>query len=368
MAKLEGRVGEYGLARVEGSVNAVQPKTFTDITVIFRNVAMSPLSPYSVTFAGRKIDRGRLSLNLQYKIQKGQLLGDNKVVLEQFTLGERVEAPGALDLPLDLAVALLTDSDGKIDVAIPVSGNVDDPKFSYGHLIWQAVGTLIKNIVTAPFRALGALFGGGGENLNSIAFDPGDTRLSPQEREKLKHVATVLGKRPQLRLTLEGQYGDKDRVALRQRNVAAAIAENLGQPAAPGALPPPVNPADAKTQRALEALFTKRSSAQGLTQFVTEVEKERGKPVQRVNALLAVLDKPSADVAFYEALLKRLNDTAPIGDDTLRKVAQARARAVGEHLVKTLSVAPKRVEQKAGTSAGGEQVKLGLDVFPQASK
>jgi len=368
VAKLEGRVGEYGLARVEGSVNVIQPKMFTDITVIFRNVAMSPLSPYSVTFAGRKIDRGRLALNLQYKIQKGHLLGDNKVVLEQFTLGERVEAPGALDLPLDLAVALLTDSDGKIDVAIPVSGNVDDPKFSYGHLIWQAVGTLIKNIVTAPFRALGALFGGGGENLNSIAFNPGDTRLLPQESEKLKRVATALGKRPQLRVTLEGQYGEKDRVALRQRNVAAAVAEKLGQPAAPGGSPPPVNPADAKTQRALEALFTERNSAQGLTQFATEVEKERGKPVQRVNALLAVVGKPSADVAFYDALLKRLNDSAPIGDDILRKVAQARARAVGEHLVKTLSVAPKRVEQKAGTSAGGEQVKLGLDVFPQASK
>jgi len=368
VAKLEGKVGEYGLARVEGSVNVTQPKTFTDLTVIFRNVAMSPLSPYSVTFAGRKIDSGQLALDLQYKIDKSQLKGDNKVVLERFTLGERVEAPGALNLPLDLAVALLTDSDGKIDVAVPVSGNVDDPEFSYGHVIWQAFGTLIKNIVTAPFRALGALFGGSGENLDSVAFNPGDAKVLPPEREKLKQVATALGKRPQLRLTLEGQYGEKDRMALRQRNVAAAVAEKLGQPASPGVSPPPINPADAKTQRALEALYLERNSVQALTQFATVVEKERGKPVQRVNALLAAVGKPSADAAFYEALLKQLNETAPVGDDALKKIAHARAQAVEEHLVKTLSVASRRVEQKPSAGTSGEQVKLALDVLPQTSK
>jgi hypothetical protein len=365
--KLEGRVGEHGHARVEGSVNVAQPKTFMNVGVTFRNVAMSPLSPYSVTFAGRKIDSGRLALDLRYKIDKSQLSGENQVVLEQFTLGERVEAPGALNLPLDLAVALLTDSEGKIDVAVPVSGNVDDPKFSYGHLIWQALGTLIQNIVTAPFRALGGLFGGGGENLDSIAFEPGETRLLPPEREKLKKIATALGKRPQLKLTLEGQYGEKDRAALRQRNVAAAVAGKLGRPAAPGAAPPPVNPADAKTQRVLEGLFVERNSQQALSQFVTELGKERGKPVERANLLLAAVGKPSEDVAFYEALSKRLVDSAQIGEDTLRKVADARAGAVGEHLVKSLSVAPARVAQKPASGAGGEQVKLSLDVLRRAA-
>jgi len=365
VAKLEGRVGEHGHARVEGSVNVAQPKTFTNVSVTFRNVAMSPLSPYSVTFAGRKIDSGRLALDLQYKIDKSQLAGDNKVVLEQFTLGERMEAPGALNLPLDLAVALLTDSEGKIDVAVPVSGNVDDPKFSYGHLIWQALGTLIQNIVTAPFRALGGLFGGSGENLDSIAFEPGETKLLPPEREKLKKIATALGKRPQLKLTLEGQYGEKDRAALRQRDVAAVVAGKLGRPVAPGAAPPPVNLADAKTQRALEELFVERNSQQALSQFVTELGKERGKPVERANPLLAVVGKPSEDVAFYETLLKRLVDSAQVGDDALRKVADGRAGAVGEHLVKTLSVAPARVAQKPASGAGDEQVKLALDVLKQ---
>jgi hypothetical protein len=249
-----------------------------------------------------------------------------------------------------------------------VSGNVDDPQFSYGHLIWQALGTLIKNIVTAPFRALGALFGGSGENLDSIAFDAGESKLLPPEREKLKHVATALGKRPQLKLSVEGQYGEKDRAALRQRDVAAAVSSKLGRPVAPGASPAPVNPAEAKTQRALEALFVERNSEQALDQFATGLAKERGKPVARVNVLLAALGKPSEDVAFYEALLKRLVDTAQVGDDALRKLANARAGAVREHLVTALSVAPARVEHKPESGAGGESVKLSLDVLRQAAK
>ena len=137
--RLEGRVDEYGLARVNGSLRPFQPTSFLDLNVVFRNVEMPPLSAYSATFAGRRIASGRLALDLQYKINDRVLAGDNRIVLEKFTLGERVESPGALSLPLDLAVALLTDSDGKIDIAVPVRGNVDDPKFSYGQVIWQAI-------------------------------------------------------------------------------------------------------------------------------------------------------------------------------------------------------------------------------------
>src|SRR5262249_30499971 len=209
-------------------------------TVSFRNVEMPPLSPYSATFAGRRIASGRLALDVRYKIDNGALAGDNRIVLEKFTLGERVEAPGALNLPLDLAIALLTDSDGKIDVAVPVKGNVDDPEFSYGHLVWQAIRTLITRIVTAPFRALAALFGGGdSEKLDSIVFDPGRATLLPPEREKLKRVADGLGKRPQLRLVAEGQHGADDRVALQRPDVEIAVAPKLGRPPAAGPPPPP---------------------------------------------------------------------------------------------------------------------------------
>jgi hypothetical protein len=320
-----------------------------DLRVAFRNIEMSPLSPYSVTFAGRRIASGRLGLDLQYKIDKGALAGDNKVELMKFTLGERVDAPGALSLPLDLVVALLTDAQGRIAIAVPVKGKVDEPQFSYGHLIWQAISTVLTNIATAPFRAL---FGSGGENIEGgIAFDPGRSALLPPEREKLKRLAEALDKRPQLKLSLEGQYSEADRVALRQRDVAAAIALLLESEAA-GEEPPPVNARDAKTQRAMEALFVKRGSEQALAAFAAEIEKARGKPVER-------------DGTFYDTLLARLNETAPLPGDALDKLAQARTVAVAEHLEKTLSVPPARLERKPPASGDGERAKLGLDAAAQ---
>jgi len=366
--KLEGKVGEFGLARVDGTLKPFQPRDHTDIGVVFRNVEMMPLSPYSVTFAGRRIASGRASLDLRYKIENGQLAGDNKVVLDRFTLGEEVDSPGALKLPYDLAIALLTDSDDKINVAVPVSGNVDDPQFSYRHVIWQAIATVLTNIVTAPFRALAALFGGSGESPENIAFDAGRATLQPPEREKLKRVAEALAKRTQLTLVAEGQYGDADREALRQRDVALALAAKLGRQPAPGGLPEPVNPLDARTQRAMEALFVERDSEAALSRFVAETEKARGMSVQRVNPVLALVGRGSPDTAFYQAMLRRLNDSARIPEEAPAQLADARARVVSRYLLETLSVPDARVVAKTAAEPGEERVRLSFDVARQAQK
>jgi hypothetical protein len=275
-----------------------------------------------------------------------------------------VEAPGALSLPLDLAVALLTDSDGKIDIAVPVRGNVDDPQFSYGQVIWQAISNLLTRIVTAPFRALAALFGGSGgaEQLEDIAFDLGRAVLLPPEREKLKRVAEGLAKRPQLRIVAEGQYGSGDRAALQQREVEAATAAALGRAPAAGKPTDPIEVTDAKTQRALEALYVQRNSEQGLAEFAAQTGKTRGKPVDRVNAALALLGRGSPDREFYEALLKRLNETAPVPDAALAELAAERARSVTEHLTGTLAVAPERTAARTAAAPGSALVKLALDV------
>lgn len=364
--QLEGRVDEYGLARVQGTLSPFNPKAFTDISVIFRNVDMPPLTAYSATFAGRRIASGKLALDLRYKIENSELAGDNRMVLEKFTLGERVESPNALNLPLDLAIAVLTDSDGRIDLAMPVRGNVDNPEFSYGHLVWQAIVNVITRIVTAPFRALGALFGGGsGENFDNIAFDPGRAALLPPEQEKLKQVAAALGKRPQLKLAVQGSHGIKDRQALQQRNLQLAVAEKLGSKPAPGREPGLVNVADAKTQRALEQLFVERNSDNALTAYAAEIEKFRGKPVDRVNPVLALVGRASADVAFYTALLKRLEQSAAVADDALKQLADARAKSVIDNLAGMHAVPAARLEQRPAVAAQGDappQVKLILDV------
>jgi hypothetical protein len=145
--------------------------------------------------------------------------------------------------------------------------------------------------------------------------------------------------------------------------VAAAILAQLEVEAA-GEEPPPVNARDAKTQRAMEALFVKRASEEALAAFVAETEKARGKPVDRVGALGALVGNASEDGAFYDALLERLNETAPLAADALDKLALARAGAVAEHLEMALSVLPARLERKPPTAAG-TGVKLGLDAATQ---
>src|SRR4029079_3970036 len=121
---------------------------------------------------------------------------------------ERAAVPDALKLPLQLAIAILKDSDGRIDLGLPISGNINDPQFSYGAIIGKAIGTLLTKIVTAPFRALGSLLGISGEKLEAIDFDPGSDKLLPPEREKLKQVAQLLAKRPQLNLSVPGPYSE----------------------------------------------------------------------------------------------------------------------------------------------------------------
>ena len=366
--KLEGQVDEYGLARAEGSLRPFRPTSFMDIAVTFRNVDMPPLSPYSATFAGRRIASGKLSLDLAYKIDEGRLAGDNRVLLEKFTLGEKVESPDAVSLPLDLAVALLTDSDGRIDLAVPVTGDVNDPQFGYGALVWQAIKTVIGKIVSAPFRALGSLFGGGSETLESIAFDPGRAALLGPEQEKLKRVAEGLAKRPQIRLVAEGQAGGPDRAALARRDVALAVGAKLGRAPGAGGEPDPVNVTEAKTQRALEAVFAERNSADALNKFAADTAKARGKDVQRANAMLALIGNASADRDFYEALLKRLNETARVPDEALAQLAERRAQAVGAHMTTVLAFPAARTATRTAKSPGEAQVRLELELESAAAK
>jgi len=331
--KLEGRVNEYGQARATGSLNPFEPKAFTDIVVNFRNVAMPPLSPYSATFAGRRIASGTLSLDLHYKLNDGQLLGENHVLMEKFTLGERVESPSAVSLPLDLAIALLTDADGKIDISVPVRGHVDQPEFSYGHLIWQAIRTVLTNIVTAPFRALASLFGGTTEKVDAIAFEPGRAQLAPPEREKLARVIAVLKQRPKLRLVVEGRYDSaRDGAALRASAARRAVGDRLGIQPSGGDATPFVNFDNAKAQRAIEALLAEHAGSDAVAKFQASYEKSTGKSVSRVNPVLAMVGRGSADRAFYEAMFEQAATLQPLEKNALTALATQRANAIMDFL------------------------------------
>ncbi len=345
--KLEGSIGEFGLMRAEGTIQPFAPKKFTDIAVVFRNVNMTQMTPYAATFAGRKIASGKISLDLQYKLDRSRLAGDNRVVLEKFTLGERVESPTAVNLPLDLAIALLTDSDGKIDLSLPVHGDVDNPEFSYGHVIWQAITTVLKRIVTAPFRALASLFGSGAETLGDIVFDPGSARLLPTEQEKLRRVAEGLQKRAQLKLLVQGQYHKSvDSLALRTRAVRADLVVREGLKLEAGEDPGPVAFDSAKTQRALENMLDARAGSDAAAQFAEAFRKSAGRDAARVNAALALIGRGAGDRALYVAMHERLVELQPLAASALTELAKARADAITIAFTGRLKLDPARIGSK----------------------
>ncbi len=354
--KLEGRVDEFGSAQIGGTLNTFEPKAFTDIAVNFRNVAMSPLTPYSATFAGRRIASGKLSLDLQYKLNNSQLQGENKVLLEQFTLGERVDSPTAVNLPLDLAIALLTDSSGKIDLSVPVRGNIDNPDFAYSHLVWQAIRTVLTNIVTAPFRALASLFGSGSDKVDAIGFEAGRALLAPPEREKLTRVAGVLKQRPQLRLIVEGRYDPRhDGAALRTMAARRMLAERQGIKLSGEDDPALANFDNAKTQRTIEALMDERAGKDSIDKFKATHEKTTGKPVSRVNPALALVGRGSPDRQFYEALFDQVIELQPLSKDALQTLATQRSTAVLAFMKSGAGLEDARVVGKAVAEVKAEK-------------
>lgn len=366
--KFEGRVDDYGQANVDGSLSPLQHKTFSDIKVVFRNVAMPSLSPYSGTFAGRKIRSGKLNMDLEYKVENSRLKSGNKIVLEQFTLGERIESPDAVSLPLDLAIALLTDSEGKINASVPVEGDLDHPEFGYGKLIWQAIVNLITKAVTAPFRALASVIGGSEEDIGAVLFEPGSDAIPPLEHEKLKKVAQALVQRPKIKLTVLGGYDLKlDGGTLRSLQVRRALAQKLDVRLQPGEDPGPVAFSSAKSQRALEDLAAERGGRNALDDFQANYEKASGKRVKRIGAISAFLGRASEDQDFYEQLFEHLVDTAPLPEADLKALADRRSKAVVKELASQpgldrARVAAGKIEPASEASEGNVPTKLDLGV------
>lgn len=373
--ELNGRVEQYGQAKVRGTLRPFAPKRFTDINTEFHNIDMPPFSPYSATFAGRKIASGKLSLDLEYKINDNALAGDNKILLEKFTLGERVDSPDALDLPLDLAVALLTDARGRIDIAVPVSGDMNKPNFSLRGVIGQAIARMLTRIVTAPFGALGKLLGGAGEQVNAIAFEPGSVQLPPPQQEKLVAVGKALRERPQLKIIVGGRYDlERDGAALRAERVRRALAVELDVKLAPDEDTGPVAFDQAQTQRALEKLLQARAGDKAVDALQARYEKQAGRVVERVNPALALLGQESPDDAFYAALFERLVELQPLAEADLQALARQRAESVAQALVRDAGVDKQRVDigavetSKAAARDNMVETALALDVREPAAK
>jgi hypothetical protein len=383
--ELDGRVEEFGLVRVRGELNPFAPSDNTEVNVVFKNVDMVPVSPYSMKFAGYKIAEGKISLDLQYKVRNSQLEGANQIVIDKLTLGERVDSPDALKLPLELAIAILKDSEGRIELGLPVSGNMSDPQFSYGAVVWKAIGSVLTKIVSAPFRALGGMLGVSGEKLEVIDFDPGSDRVLPPEREKLKQVAQLLSKRPQLKLSVPGQYSEAaDGAALKARAVRIEIAKRAGIKLEAGEDPGPLDLRARAVRGALRDLYAERFGAAELDKQKKAAEsgatvlagapaaKEPNSEPARENlplwqrAALLVQGEPQvADAsAFYHKLQERLDQNQPLAADALTQLGAQRASAIlaamkeaGVDPARALAAPPEKVTSEVGKPV---PLKLGL--------
>jgi hypothetical protein len=203
---LSGTAEGTATLAIDGQVNPLAEPLALDIRAKVSDLDLPPLSPYSVKYAGHGIERGKLSMDVAYKIQPdGQLTATNKLVLNQLEFGEPVAGAPA-SLPVQLATALLADSQGVIDLDLPISGSLNDPQFSIGPIIFKAIINLIGKAITAPFSLLARALGGGdgGQDLSQVAFAPGSAQLNAKARAQLDKVAKALADRPGLKLTVAG--------------------------------------------------------------------------------------------------------------------------------------------------------------------
>ena len=301
---LQGQLDSNAPVDIEGTINPLAPVAFLDITAKAEGIQLTNLSPYSGKYAGYPITRGRLNVDVHYTLDQRKLSADNHIFIDQLTFGDRIEGPGISHLPVKLAVALLKDSQGRIDVHVPVSGSLDDPHFSVGGLVWRAIGNLIVKAVTSPFRLLASI-GGGREDLGFVEFAPGSDVLDAAAQDKLGQIVKVLGDKPSISLDIIGRVDtSKDESGLRKVMVDDLIHKEQVSAKGDDTTAPTAEEQDKYLERAYRhADFPKPKNVIGLT---------KSQPPEEMRTLMET--------------------NMPVDADALRHLAERRANAVRQWL------------------------------------
>ena len=208
--EFQGVVGKNGFAQITAKLFPFELKQNTDIKLDFKDIDLTDITPYSGQFVGYKIKKGKLNLNLNYSVADSKLNGSNFINFDSLTLGEKVESKDAVNLPLSLAISILSDQNNQINIDLPVEGNLDDPDFKYGGVIWAAVKKLFADITLAPFRFLGNALGLGSKDLSSIDFLAGSSELISSEAPKIADFIKLTGSKPKMKLSITPTYSKLD--------------------------------------------------------------------------------------------------------------------------------------------------------------
>lgn len=312
---LNGSVDNYAPVSIMGAANFLAAQTYSDIAMNFRNMELTTFNPYSGKFAGYSIAKGKLATELRYQIENRKLNAQHHIVIDQLEFGAATDSKDAVPLPIKLAAALLKDRNGVIDLNLPVSGSLDDPSFKVGPIIWKAFVGLLTKIVTAPFAALGALFGGDSEQLSYVDFAPGSAMLMNTETIKLTTLAKAMVERPQLKLNIPlTVITDADAAALNEASFKDAVA---------GVLP---NAGSATPQQRLAALIT--------------LHQRKLNSAPAFPATEAGADVTSARIAYLESILKPQFAITAADRDALTR---ARANAVQAALLTNPELSAERI-------------------------
>ena len=309
---LSAKIDKVAPLKIAGTINPLTENAFTDLTMKFDNVDLTTAAPYSGKYAGYTIRKGKLFLDLAYKVSGKQLQAENKLEIDQLTFGEKTDSPDATSLPVPFAVALLKDRNGRIDIDLPIRGDLKDPDFKYGKAVWSTLGNLLTKMVASPFTLMGKLVpgGGDGEELQHLTFEPGSTALAPTEMKKIDALMKGLEDRPGLRLEITGTADSaRDRQAVALQRFQETVRDRWRQEnggAGETQIPP------AAEARIVAQLF----------------EQWRSQQPAGSQSAVASPQPPTA-----EEMKRKLIESIRVEDDALRALARTRAEQVQAMMV-----------------------------------
>ncbi len=314
-----GKVDRYAPVTIRGGTNLLVANPILDIAVAFHNLELTTFTPYSGTYAGYAIDKGQLSMKLHYKLEGNRLEGDNDITIKKLQLGEKIKSDQAKDLPLGLAIALLSDANGVIQMNLKVKGDLDQPDFSIGNIFWDVLGNTLSKAITSPFSLLASL-ADGTEDLDELPFLPGDPDLTPTQQEKLVKLAQALKDRPKISMNIRGKVNfNEERPILQRQKLERVLAKLTG------------NQAD------LDLLEQDPALQEALAQAY---EERFGEDLEDLADRLH-LDEESAALRAQAVIL--LRDQQLITAKSLRNLAMRRAQNTKEFLVDSQGIAPERL-------------------------
>ena len=338
----EGLIAPNGDMQLKAKIAFEDARRNNDINLSFRRIPLASINPYYTTFAGYEVKSGSLSYDSRFVTQDGQLKGDNRFVINQMQLGNKIPDYKGKNIPLELIIALLEDENGVIDLNLKVEGNVDKPDFKVGDLIWDAVWTILGNVVSAPFKMIGRLIGIEGET--GIYFEPGKSTLRPSESLKLENLVAGMQKRPRTKLQVNGVYDPEvDQLSMSSEKVDREIFKNGGFKLLDSEPLPQLPLEDERVQRAIRRLYTAS--------------------IGSIPSDLKLKEGPSG-IEGWKVLHDQLVQKAKISEEELKQLAQARALAIKQELVKINKEMDQRViltDFKKETSAK-DGIPVGIEI------